>query len=157
MFRLVPAPHGTRFVSLVPIPMMGKTVVGFNCKIKTLFASGMCCGLLLLNSRARGWPLTSQLTWEAAWLLVTRICPVYLVDEFDPCVLCSVWLFFLDDEYGFTSIGSWCYSRECVRNLSTKVRCIASGKGKVSRVSLQGLDVSYLIYQFNQFDCMLMA
>ena len=66
MIRLVAALHGTRFVSLVPIPMMGKTVVGFNREIKTLFAGGMCCGLLLLNPRARGGPLTSQLTWEAA-------------------------------------------------------------------------------------------
>ena len=65
MIRLVAALHGTRLVSLVSIPIMGKAVVGFTREIKTLFVGGMCCGLLLLNPRARGEPLTSQLTWDA--------------------------------------------------------------------------------------------
>ena len=89
-----------------------------------------------------------------AWLLVTRICPVYLVDELSPCVLwplfieLMVFLFdvFLDGKYGFTSMGSWCYSREWGWNLRTKLCCIASGKWNVSRFSLQGLDVSYLMF-----------
>ena len=46
--------------------------------------------------------------------IFTRICPVYLLDEFSPCVLWSliielmVVLFnvFFYDEYGFTSMGS---------------------------------------------------
>ena len=37
--------------------------------------------LLQLNPRARGEHLTHQLSWIAAWLLVTRVCPVYLVDQ----------------------------------------------------------------------------
>ena len=43
-------------------------------------------GLLRLNLGAWG-DLSSKLTWAAAWLLVMRICPAYLVDEFSPCVL----------------------------------------------------------------------
>ena len=34
-----------------------------------------------LNPGVRGEHLTSQLSWVAAWLLVTHACPVYLVDE----------------------------------------------------------------------------
>ena len=34
-----------------------------------------------LNPRAWGKHLTSQLSWITAWLLVTRVCPVHLVDE----------------------------------------------------------------------------
>ena len=41
----------------------------------------MSCWLLRLNPGARGELLTSQLSWVAAWLLVTRVCPVYLVKE----------------------------------------------------------------------------
>ena len=37
--------------------------------------------LLWLNPGLRGEHLTSQLSWVAAWLLVTRVCPVYLVKE----------------------------------------------------------------------------
>ena len=140
------------------------------------------CGLLRPNLKARGEHPTSQKTWAAAWLLVTRICSVYLVDEFSHCVLWPLliklmvvlfdvfldgeygftsmgswrysrgWAFvvlfdlFLDGEYGFTSFGSWCYSRGWVWNLGTMVCCIASGKWNVSRVSLQGFDLSYLIF-----------
>ena len=35
--------------------------------------------MLRLNPGAWGELLTSQLSWVAAWLLVTRVCPVYLV------------------------------------------------------------------------------
>ena len=39
------------------------------------------CWLLRLNPRAWGEHLTSQLSWVADWLLVTCVCPVYLVKE----------------------------------------------------------------------------
>ena len=39
------------------------------------------CWLLQLNHGAWGEDLTSQLSWVAAWLLVTGVCPVCLVDE----------------------------------------------------------------------------
>ena len=48
------------------------------------------CGLLWLNPGEQGENLTSRLSWAAAWLLVTRVCHVYLVDEFSPCVLWPV-------------------------------------------------------------------
>ena len=45
------------------------------------FVNPLWCWLLRLNPRAWGEDLTSQLSWVAAWLLVTRVCPVYLVKE----------------------------------------------------------------------------
>ena len=39
------------------------------------------CILLWLNPGVQGEHLTSQLPWVATLLLVTRVCPVYLVDE----------------------------------------------------------------------------
>ena len=56
---------------------------------------------------------------------------------------------FLDDEYGFTSMGSWCYLRGWVWSLSTKLCCIASGKRNVSRVSLQQFDIRYVMFYVN--------
>ena len=50
--------------------------------------------LLRLNPGAWGEYLTSQLLWVAAWLLVTRICHVYLLDELD---LVFVFLVFLKE------------------------------------------------------------
>ena len=41
----------------------------------------MPCWLLRLNTGARGEHLTSQLSWVPDWLLVTRVCPVYLMKE----------------------------------------------------------------------------
>ena len=41
----------------------------------------MSCWLLRLNPGARGEHLTNQLSWVAARLLITRVCPVYLVKE----------------------------------------------------------------------------
>ena len=35
----------------------------------------------LLNPRAQGEQLISQLTWVAVLLFVKRVCPVHLVDE----------------------------------------------------------------------------
>ena len=117
------------------------------------------------NARGASHQPANQLTWAAAWLLVMPICPDYLVGEFSPCVLrpltidLMVVLFddFLDGDYGFTSIGSWCYSMGWVWNLRTKGCCMASGKWNVSRVSLQGFDVSYAIYLINYLKCVLMA
>ena len=40
----------------------------------------------------------------------------------------SVDVFSKHGEYGFSSMGSWCYSREWVWNSRTKFCCIASGK-----------------------------
>ena len=47
-------------------------------------------GLPWQNARAQGEHLTRQFSWTAAGLLVTRVCPVYLVDE--------LVLVFYDDE-----------------------------------------------------------
>ena len=111
------------------------------------------CGLLRLISRAWGEHLTSQLSWAAAWLLVTCISPIYLVvDEFSPCVLWPlmiglmvVMLTFFHMVSMVLLTGSWRYSREWVWNLRTKLRCTASGKWNVNRVSLQGFDISYVL------------
>ena len=54
--------------------------------------------------------------------------------------------------------GSWCYSKEWVWNLRTKLCCIASGmrssaSGIRSRVSLQELDIRYLrTYNFSSYN-----
>ena len=48
--------------------------------------------LLRLNLGAGGEHLTSQLSWIAAWLLVTRVCPVYLVDELALLCCKPLWL-----------------------------------------------------------------
>ena len=54
--------------------------------------------------------------------------------------------FFIHGEYGFSSMGSWCYSREFVWNLKTKLCHITSGKGTVSSVLLQEFDIRYIIF-----------
>ena len=48
------------------------------------------CRVFRLNLGERGEHFTRQLSWVAAWLLVTRVCPVYLVDELVLVVL--IWL-----------------------------------------------------------------
>ena len=53
------------------------------------FQKNLLCRLPWLNSEARGEHLTKQLSWAADSLLVTRVCLVYLVDEFILCVLWS--------------------------------------------------------------------
>ena len=53
------------------------------------FQKNVLCRLPWLNSEARGEHLTKQLSWAADSLLVTRVCLVYLVDEFILCVLWS--------------------------------------------------------------------
>ena len=50
------------------------------------------CRLLWLNPGARGEHLTSQLSWITAWLLVTRVCPVYLADELVLVFYTPLWL-----------------------------------------------------------------
>ena len=123
-------------------------------KIKGGNGYGIQCELLRLNPRAWWEHLTSQLSWAAAWLLVTCISPVYLVvDEFGPCALrpCMIGLmmgmltFFSHDEYDST-YRSWCYSREWVWNSRTKLCCIGSWKWNVSRVFLQEFDISYIMF-----------
>ena len=47
-------------------------------------------------------------------------------------------------EYGFSFM--WFYSREWVWNSSTKLCCIASGKGNVSIVTLQEFDIKYMLF-----------
>ena len=56
-----------------------KEVVEFRSKYKKSYF--WWCWLLQLNPKARGEHLSSQLSWVAAWLLVTRVCLVYLVEE----------------------------------------------------------------------------
>ena len=71
------------------------------------------CRLLQLNAGAQGEHLTSQFSSAAARLLVTRVCPVYLLDKL-------VFVF-----YGFSSIEScWFFMLH------------ASGEWNVRRVSL---------------------
>ena len=123
--------------------------------LNTLGSMFRACGLFQLNPEARGEYLTSRLSWPATWLLVTRVYPTYLVDELRPCVLRPLIIglmvvlltfFFLNGEYGFTSMGSWCYSTEWVWNLKKKLCSIASGKWNDSRVSLQGFDIRYIMF-----------
>ena len=65
-----------------------------------------------------------------------------------PCVLCLV-LYpptsFKNGEYGFSSIGSWCYSRKWVWDSMTKLCCIALGECNASKVSLQEFDIRSMI------------
>ena len=110
-------------------------------------------GLLRLNPRMWMEHLTSQLSWTAAWLLLTCGNPAYLVvDELWPCVL---WLLiivlmevlltiFWHREYGFT-YRELMLSGEWVWGLRKKVSCIASGKWNVSRVQLQRFDITYIM------------
>ena len=107
--------------------------------------------LLRLNIRAWGEHLSSPLSWIAAWLLVTRIWPVYLVDEYGNSVKHQrrnysekVCVLSLDDwaNGGYvdvllqvwwvgvrvSSFGSWSNSKEWVWNLVTKLCCTGPGK-----------------------------
>ena len=114
--------------------------------------------LLRQNPRARGEHITSQLSWATAWLLVKRVYSFHVVDElnvFKPLMtglMVVLLMLFLDGEYGFTSMWSWCYSRECVWNLRIRLCCIASAKWNVSRVALQGFDIGYVIFKVAQFE-----
>ena len=44
------------------------------------------------NLTAWGEYLTSQVSWVTAWVLVTRVCPVHLVDELVLMFYASLWL-----------------------------------------------------------------
>ena len=89
-----------------------------------------------------------RLPWTAVWLLVICGTPVYLVvAEFSPCVTPYDWanggsvdVFFMVSMVPL--VGSWCYSREWVWNLRTKLCCIAPGKWNVSTTSVVGVMVS---------------
>ena len=93
----------------------------------------------------------NQLSWAAGWLLVTCAGPVYLaVDKLRPFLLWPLMIgqggsadLFFDMVSMVLHIGSSCYFREWVWNLRTKLFCIVLGKWNVSRVSLQGFDITY--------------
>ena len=89
--------------------------------------------MLQRNPRVWGGHLTSQLSWIAAWLLVT-------------CVLCPFWanggsadVSSMHSESGFSSMGSWCYCREWLWNSRTKLCWITFGEWNASRVLQQDL------------------
>ena len=76
------------------------------------------CRLLWLNTREWGENLTSQLSWAAAWLLVTCVSPVYLVvDEFSPVFYGPLYIYnpknmktiFLN--FMFVTKGKWSIKR----------------------------------------------
>ena len=84
------------------------------------------------------------------YLLVTRLCPVFALSL---CFMAPYdWTsdgsidIFLDVEFGFTSMGSWRYSREWVWNIRTKLSYIPSEKWNVSRESIQGFDIRYVMF-----------
>ena len=115
------------------------------------------CWLLLLNPGAREEHLASQLSWLAVWLWVTRACAVYLVDELvlvSLCVLCPIMVglmvilltVFFFASSGFSSMGSWCYSREGIWKSRTKFCCIASGKWNASRISPQEFGIRSIMF-----------
>ena len=103
------------------------------------------CRLLWLNLGVQGEHLTSQLSWVTAWLLGTRVSPVYLADELVVVFYASFWLskmvvlltFFVHGEYDSRPVRSWCYTREWVWG---KTCCITSGGWNNSRISLQELN-----------------
>ena len=88
------------------------------------------CWLFWLNTGVWREHLTSQLSWVAVWLLVTRVCSVYLPSRWViPCALCSLMIglmvvvlrFLPHVENGFSSVGTCCHSREWVRNSRTNI------------------------------------
>ena len=110
--------------------------------------------LLTAKTRSASGASQQPAPWAVAWLLVTYGSTVYLVvDELRPCVLwplmndCTRWFCwrFFDMVSMVLLIGSWSYSREWVWYLRTKLCCTASGKWDISRVSLQGFDITYII------------
>ena len=114
------------------------------------------CGLLPLNRRAWGEHLTSQLSWVASCLLVARVCPVYLVVEFSPCVLRPLMIgliVVLLTFFWMVSMVLLLWGVDTILgngwNLRTKLCCIASGTWNVSTVSLQGFDVRYAMFWIN--------
>ena len=120
------------------------------------------CWLLQLNPRAWGEHLTSQLSWAAAWLLVTCGSPVHLVValcSMAPYALTnggSVGKFFWHGEYGFTYRELMLFwGNEYVTQ--TKLWYIAPGKWNVSRVSEQGFDISYIMLWVYLSACALVA
>ena len=54
-----------------------------TCQLATWVESAakLECWLLRLNPGAVGEHLTSQFSWVAAWLLITRVCPVHPAEE----------------------------------------------------------------------------
>ena len=117
------------------------------------------CILLRLYLGAQGEHLISQLSWVFQLLDYSShvwVCHVCLPSRWvNPCVLCPLmiglkwwfcWQFFKHDEYGFSSVGRCCHSRESVWNSRANLCCIASGKSNPSRVSLQKFEIRYIIF-----------
>ena len=55
------------------------SMVSYYFEVNVFFL--LSCWLLQLNVGEQGEHLTSQVSWLAAWILFTLICPVYLVEE----------------------------------------------------------------------------
>ena len=84
----------------------------------------MLCWLLQLNPGTWGVHFTSQISWVAAWLLVTCVYPVYLVNK----CCCSGGIYFL-------SRGRWSWEKWESSELGTWERCVSGvrwqgGKGE---------------------------
>ena len=113
--------------------------------------------LLWLNPGVRDNHLISQPSWIAAWLSVTCVCPLYLVDQLI-LMFCTpvslpwwgrwwfLWHFSTHGEYGLSPMASWCCSGGWIWNSSTKLCCIPSWKWNTSRVSLEKLDIRYVMF-----------
>ena len=99
--------------------------------------------------------LISQLSWTA-WLLVKRVCPVHLVDELVFSVDYnapydwasndgSVDVFFMDGEYGFSTVGvgailgNWCEIQ------GHNYVALLHGEWNNNRISPQELDFMYIM------------
>ena len=97
-------------------------------------------------------------------LTISHTCfPCLPSRQVSPCVLCPLWsndgsanASFKSGEYGFISIGIWCYSREWVWNSRTKLCCIALGECDASKVSLQEFDIRCMFSVSND-ECILVV
>ena len=98
---------------------------------------------VILIAWAKFWSMRAgsfQSVFMGSCLAISRTClpclPSGRVSA--TCVLCSLMIavmrndgfvdFFLHGQYGFSSVGSSCYSRERLWNSRTKLCCMATGK-----------------------------
>ena len=156
--KLTPPPEKTTLRKPSPFFLKKFNLIESNCRTLKLILPPKLflslCRLLWLNPGSRREHLSSQLSRVTFWLLVTCVCCVYQVGELVLVFYDPLWLgqmvvlltFFTHDEYDFSSMESWCYIREWLRNLRTKLCCIASGEWNVSRVSLQKFDIRYIMF-----------
>ena len=93
----------------------------------------------------------SPYSFHGQLLDFSHMClPCVLSRWVSPCVLCPLWdsggsvVSFEHGEYGFSSMGSWCYCGEWVWNSTTKLCCLALGEWNASIVSLQEFDIRYM-------------